>query len=601
VADLSKDGDARAKVLKDFQNSNVWHDDFITNVEKRYKSYRGILERRSEAASWTSKLHPQYAYAAIETIVSNLIDDRLEFDVQPRIRLTSPQEIQNAIIGAKAMKLLLDYENELDHLDEKQREFALQASIVGISPGKVYWDYHVDSKGNAVRDDPCFSVVDARDFFWDESGTSVETCRWVMHRCWESMENLKAMAKAGIYKNVDRIGISDDAAEERITLSSYEDQLLKRNRTKGLIEVLEYWTDDRVISIADRSILLRNDPNPFEHGQKPFVTASTMPQPFQMGGISDVELIAHLQDAAWTMLNQRIDNVKLLNNNIIIMRSDVDDPDDYEFGPGERWLVDDVQQISTLQQSEMPAQVSLEAERIIKGDMLDISGGSGMATQALPDSGTATSQSIAQTVAQRRSQMKKQQMMYAWKRVIQMKASLLQQFVDDTRLVPIIGRDGVEGFHAIEPQHLQAVNPIITLRPVSESLLRQERKAEGNAMAQMAGQLAPVAQASGTTLHMDKFVEHWLDMNDIPDPGAYFSKAAPQPQQAPGGPPQGGGQNPQGSAPTADNAIPPVSPQGGITNPSLSAGSLSPSSPASLSPVAAIQQLMASRGAGRSG
>lgn len=592
------DGDAKALVLKAFTDSNVWHDLFINNIEHRYKSYRGVLEKRAEAASWNSKLHPAYAYQVIETIVSNLIEDKLAFDVRPRVRVVNADEAQRAIIGAKAMKLLLDYENELDYLDEKQRAFSLQASIVGISPGKIYWDYHVKN-GVAVRDDPCFQVVDARDFFWDESGTSIENCRWVIHRCWESPENLQAMAKANVYKNVKNIG-DETAIENRITMSSYEDQLLHRNRTKGLVEVLEYWTNDRVIAVADRSVLLRNDPNPFEHGQKPFVAASTMPQPFQMGGMSDVELIAHLQDAAWTMLNQRIDNVKMLNNAIIVMRSDVDDPDDYEFGPGERWLVDDVQQVTTLQQNEAPASISLESEKLIKGDMLDISGGSGMATQANDDSGTATSQSIAQTVAQRRSQNKKQQMMYAWKRVIQMKASLLQQFVTDTRLVPIIGREGVEAFHAIDPDVIRGIHPDITMTPMSESLMRQERRAEKLALFTNAVQAAPLFQASGTPLHMEMFLQDLLDAYDIPDPGSYYHAAAPQPQQ-PQGPPGAGGQNPQGSAPSAQNAIPPMSPSGGITNPSLSAGSMSPSSPTSLSPVAAIQQLMASRGAGRSG
>lgn len=590
------DGDAKALALKGFTSATVsWHDDFITNIERRYKSYRGVLERRAEAASWNSKLHPAYAYQVIETIVSNLIEEQLAFDVWPRVRIVNEQEAQKAILGAKAMKLLLDYENELDYLDEKQRAFSLQASIVGISPGKVYWDYHVDKHGVAVRDDPCFQVIDARDFFWDESGTSVENCRWVIHRCWESPENLRAMAKAGVYKNVDNIG-TDGAIEDRITASSYEDQLLHRNRTKGLVEVLEYWTDDRVIAIADRTVLLRNDPNPFDHGQKPFVAASTMPQPFQMGGMSDVELISHLQDASWTLLNQRMDSLKLLNNAIIVMRSDVDDPDDYEFGPGERWLVDDIQQVTTLEQNEAPATISLEAERIIKGDMLDISGGSGMATQANEDTGTATSQSIAQTVAQRRSQMKKQQMMYAWKRVIQMKASLLQQFVTDDRLVPIIGRDGVEAFHQIPADVLRGVNPIISMEPMSESLMRQEKRAEALALFTNLGQAAPGFMALGLQLHPDKIIDNLLTAYDIPDPSSYYTVKPPEAPQQQEAPPGG-----QGSAPTAQNAIPPVSPQGGITNPSLSAGSLSPSSPTSLSPVAAIQQLMASRGAGRSG
>lgn len=632
---LKDDRFALARVQKLAGEAAVsWHDDFVSTVEKRYKAYRGVLERRAEAAKWTSKLHPPILFQVIETMTANLIDSGITYRVRPRARPGAPiEERQRMIHGAKAMKALLDYENGLDDLDEKQRPFSLEASIVGISWGKVHWAYQTrlktriqtdhepihDPFGNLIgyqpverhieehsilRDGPCFEVCDPRDMFWDESGTSVETCRWVAHRVWATLDDLYAMQKAGVYKNVDEIPYGADQEEMRITLSSYEDQLLHRNRTKGLVEVIEFWTDDRVIAVADRSVVIRNDPNPFEHGQKPFVAASTMPQPFQIGGMSDVEVVAHLQDAAWLMLNQRIDNVALLNNSIILMRSDIDDPDDYEFGPGERWLVDDVQQVTTLQMNDAPATISLESEQRIKADIMDITGGMPF-TAGLPDSvenATATGASIYQTVAQKRLAMKKQSLMYAWRKIGRMKAKLLQQFVTEEKLIPIIGPAGAHDFMAISPSYLQGEFDI-DIEPVAESFMRQERRAEKQAMFQAAIQAAPVMAAVGQPLNLKEFANDWLESYDVTDPERFFLEQQ-QAQGAPGAPQQGGGpqqggQNPMGSAPNAENAIPPLQQSPGVTNPALAAGPMSPSATTSISPVAALQQSLAMRGGGR--
>ena len=41
------------------------------------------------------------------------------------------------------------------------------------------------------------------------------------------------------------------------------------DRTKDLVEVLEYWTPERVITVANRNVVLRDRPNPFWHGRLP--------------------------------------------------------------------------------------------------------------------------------------------------------------------------------------------------------------------------------------------------------------------------------------------------------------------------------------------
>ena len=89
-------------------------------------------------------------------------------------------------------------------------------------------------------------------------------------------------------------------------------------------------------------------PNPFWHGEKPFVVCSSMPDAFQIPGISVVEQLAQMQEYIWTLQNHRLDSVRMQNNLITLIRSDVDDPDAYDFYPGAQWFVEDPGQVTTL-------------------------------------------------------------------------------------------------------------------------------------------------------------------------------------------------------------------------------------------------------------
>jgi hypothetical protein len=62
---------------------------------------------------------------------------------------------------------------------------------------------------------------------------------------------------------------------------------------------------------------------------------------FRIAGVSEVELIRETQEILWTLLNQRLDNLQLINNAIVLLRDDIDDPDSFDFYPGARNLVSD--------------------------------------------------------------------------------------------------------------------------------------------------------------------------------------------------------------------------------------------------------------------
>jgi len=316
-----------------------------------------------------------------------------------------------------------------------------------------------------------------------------------------------------------------------------------------------------------------------------------MPDLFRIPGISEVEVISDLQDMLWTLMNQRLDNLQLLNNAIAIIRSDVDDPDAFEFAPGERWLVDDVNQVKFLETPPITAQLAVQAEAGIKGDLQNISGGmpllSGTDTQI--DNNTATAASIFTSLAQRRLAAKKQNYTWAYNRVGEQWMQLDQQFIREPRAVAIVGPDGGTLIRRVDPAEIQGRYHIVG-EMMDESLNRQERRAEAQAKLQVALQAAlPFAQSS-TPLNLQAFMDDYLAAYDIQDTSKYYASHNPLPQlqQGPGSQQAPGPPGTAGPPPVAGGPAGVTAPQAVDVN--------APSNAFSQSPVAALQRMAAMAG-----
>ena len=137
------------------------------------------------------------------------------------------------------------------------------------------------------------------------------------------------------------------------------------------------WVENgrRRVTIANRTLLLDDRPNPFWHGGFPFVVSSAMPDLFRIPGISDVELINEIQEMMWTLQNQRLDAVQLLNNPVVNFRSDFDDPDKFDVYPGARNIVDDPAQVQMWSPEFLDTR-SIEHENMLKEDLQAIPGAS---------------------------------------------------------------------------------------------------------------------------------------------------------------------------------------------------------------------------------
>ena len=604
-----------AYCLRGFHEDEKAHDIWCNKVERNYRAWRAILDRRSDAMAWTNKLHPALAYQAMDTLLAGLLDPSPQWKLRARPRMVSMDEtpnIEQLKAGVKANELLLNDELLVDGYGEKQVVFLLQNLITGLSVEKNYWKntkgpgvtakitstpIYAPNSGKIIAfqpkiaqsasgtetyfDGPTSLPIDVRDFIWHSSATSMDTAIRVTHRVWKDFGELKELERQGIYKNVDQLLESQDQSNDK--LANREQDLFSIDRTKDKIEVLECWIDHgrRVVSIGNRKVLLRDTGNPFrfEHLQNrfPFVVCSTTPDLFRIPGVGEVELIHEIQEMLWTLMNQRLDNLQLINNAIVLMREDIDDPDSFDFYPGARNLVSDPSQVTMWTPEANIADLSMNAEGVARNDLLNLVGASQMASGNLDTGDTATQANLVMSLAQRRLSMKKQLTKWAARRTGEHWLALNQQMITKDRFVPIVGKDGELAMETVSPLIIQGRYQI-DVDQMDESLMRQEKRGEAQALLQVAVQATPAFAATGQPLNLKAFMDNLLDSYDVPDKDAYYS-AAPQPQ-APGLP---------GAAPGQPGQQGPQGPANGVTAPQAS-------DPFANSGTAAMAQLLAAKG-----
>jgi hypothetical protein len=365
------------------------------------------------------------------------------------------------------------------------------------------------------------------------------------------------------------------------------------------VEVLELWwlTEDgiKTCTLGNRNVLLKSPrKNPFWHGNYPFVTVSTSPDLFKIQGNSLVANVAHLQDAAHSMLNQSVDNMELQNNFIVAIDTTRVDPDNLVRAPGEQWEVEGPinEIIQQFVPSTVTAQVALPYIGMLENNMQNLAGGHPFTTTSeagRQGSDTATEASLVSNIAQASARQMKLRLNYAYERIGQQRLELNQQFIRRPVMVETIGLDQDSEFVEIAPWLLQG-DQSFDLEPMGESLMRQERRAEANAMlqtfVQVVGPWLAMAQAgSATPPNADAFIKQWLK-EYVDDPTPFFSAKPPPPTPA-GMPGMGGGQQPQQQQPMTG---------GGMTAPEAVNPVTSPSNAGSISPETMMQRFMAQRG-----
>jgi hypothetical protein len=525
-----------------------------------YEVYRASERRPRSLEPWQSKLRTPYAMQVLDTALVNIQTGAPRVQVRPRH--------PDVELNAKAMQVVMDYYVGEDHLVEKQPWFAQQGLIYGVTVAKNHWLFRshsrntrswIDDQGNAtvrpqvrqvetvVRDGPTMEVWNIYDAWWDPQARDVDNAAYIVLRSWFSKEQLlrDACTTEGNHERTDCNGIyhnipellktgptvrQDVSAQERfLTMTGPERGApITQQSQLELFEVMECWTDDVVSVIGNRKVLMRNDPNPYWHGNKPIVIAQTRPDLFEMQGIPETELVDHLQQAQWTLQNMTIDNLHLTTMRGITYREGgVADPNALQLRPRFKWPVVDHDDIRPFEIPPISSDVYQERSRLLS-DMQLVTGinpyisGADLATI---DQNTATGVTALQEVASRLLRFKASMLQYkGYQRTFEMWGDMIQQFMDKDVSVQVTGMDGQPLWLNVSPRDVAGHFNYI-LEGSEESLSRQQARGEAIALLNA---FAPLAQLG--FINFKPILEKVAVAYDFADPEQLFVPPQPQPQ-----------------------------------------------------------------------
>ena len=539
------DDDLLRRVNDELGRAKRKHDAHCAAFRARYRAWTGVLEREQDV--WESQLAPKYAFQKIDTLIANLVDR------QPKGLVLPCRPGKADWDAAKAMEKVLNEFRRRDRDATEQRKHVQQACVMGISPRKTYWRYErglevwqqladadpmaamllgdpskppagpelVSKSGEVTRwNQPVSRVVPVEDFYWDPSASDAEDCGWMAARYWVSPSHLREFSDAGVYN----AAAVRKACESRSGRSSSTDVGIGPDSVDraGRIEVVEYWERQQLITIANRTCLLRSQKMPYWHGELPFDLATTMPDLYRVDGFSEIELIAELQAALWDFLNQRIDNARFMSNAAVIVQEGTTITEEGMF-PGAIITTDGDPGRSVLPWTPPTSiiQPSLEASRELKQDIDDVTGitpyVSGAGSQTL-DTQTATQISTFQSMAARRLESKRTQLFESERSRGMQRLALVQQFLT----VPVQIRGGLlpagDGydFQDVYPQTIVRSLLEYDIDETNESMDRQQRRQEAMSLAQLGFQMAPLADQQGTIIDQGELYKRVCVAFDAP-------------------------------------------------------------------------------------
>jgi len=561
VAELTKEQERIVSHVKGcFDHANKNGERRQQSYIDRYRAFRGVLELADD--TWHSNLSPPYIFQIIEMVYSMICSEHPRDTVMP-------MGVKD-MAGAEALNELLPIQRRHDNFDEKYAQWVKQSLVLGVSPAKIGWaserrlmtrrvyneitgELETVEEELTVKDQPTFSYIDASDFFWDPSASRMDEARYVIARWWVTLDSLKRDPN---YENLDLL---KDAPRGYGGASAMKDETIRRDKEK-LVEVLEYWDADRLIVLANRSVPIRHEANPLWHGKLPFIVATPVPDLYSMEGMSEVELIMDIQAAIWTFLNQRLDNVRLISNAIVMIRDTMDDPEKLIFEPGAIWPVRDPQEVMLWTPNQDITKSSLEAEAELKSDLLNLTAAMQYLGGASPDemqNNTATGINIMSNNAMNRVLTKRQRIFDSLKDKGYQEIGLNQQLWQgpiEIRL-PGLSKEVPWDFKEVHVQDILC-DYSYEIEEATESMNRQERRTEAMQLVQVIAPLVELGMQTGVLINIQPLVERLLESFDIKNTEMYVGPMpAPVDPNAMLAAPPGAGTPPNGGPPPGSNGL----------------------------------------------
>jgi hypothetical protein len=403
------------------------------------------------------------------------------FANKPRGRMI-PRE-GGDVLGAKINNELLSFQwDEAERVDDepmlgKWARMDMNARKYGASFALCKWHYEErdtkDDKGKPAKevwfDSPTFKPWNNRDVLHNPSYSSVR--KWIQLREWITLNELQtvndAARKRPIYKNLDILkdALTKEArgggdmrstawTSKNLAIRGVQDYM-GRDEVFKVVEIVTEYRDQRWITFAPRyGVIIRDIPNPYEHGRIPVVQLKYYPIDEDIYGLSEIEPIEKLQRATNALINQYLDAINMGLYNPIKVRTAAVQMHTLEFGPGKKWLMNDpATDVMPYETSAIGVSEFAQTYRFMIGAMQEALGETSAAVSNLvPGQQEKTATEIKDLALQRNARDNFNQLFLAEALKDQMMLwyGMNKQFLfagdEQQKVIRIVGQDAVEFF-----------------------------------------------------------------------------------------------------------------------------------------------------------
>jgi len=307
-----------SRVVRDFETAWEYTESSYHNTwEDCWKLYNNIRTENGKAYDGITNTFVPMTFSTIETMVSAIAGGKPRFGYKPT---NKDQEQDTKVLTAK-----LDYFWDCDKWSIKTINWVRNVLMYGTGVVYLWWDI----------DRPRMINVPLRDFFIDPTASTLEDAAFVGRRFLTTIDELKTYEVVDpdtgkmmpMYKNLDDIELKDGEASDNTgdpTDKQEKDMWMGstlENASECQVECIEYWdrNEDRVCVVANRSVEIRNDENPYKvqsrskgnkqaKGLIPFVAQRNYTDEALFYGKGEIQPIIQEQELLNDLTNQTTDS-----------------------------------------------------------------------------------------------------------------------------------------------------------------------------------------------------------------------------------------------------------------------------------------------------
>jgi len=307
-----------------------------------YDLYRGVYQKRFHP--FRNNINIPLLFSMVQSSVARKMG--MMFGTKPWVAVIGGGPEDTAM--ARKQETLLQIQLEDANTFEKGVEFLTSADLYGVSVARAFWDYR---EGNAeIRamipgrgemrfntpvtkfNGPNWENIDLLDFFPPAGFSKLTDMPYVIYRYWLDLGDIQDMAEVEYFDKAAVRMLNVSPGPPSAVLSDYSarrsmgwanpEMGFKFDQFEKPVEILELWGQvprgickgpelNRVVSIANRSIVLRDRMNPMPNESIPFFSHAPMPDPHYFFSPGMVEINMKLQVASNRIANQKADALDL--------------------------------------------------------------------------------------------------------------------------------------------------------------------------------------------------------------------------------------------------------------------------------------------------